>query len=50
MEKGREGAQRVHEYMMHLEANHVSFYEKYYKEKSYDRMLAGEEDKELPPE
>jgi glutamate synthase (NADPH/NADH) small chain len=50
MEKGREGAQSVHEYMMHLEANHVSFFEKYYEEKSYDRMLAGEEDRGLPPE
>ena len=31
MEKGREGAQRVHEYLMDLEADHMSFYEKYYK-------------------
>ena len=30
MEKGREGAQRVHEYLMDLESNHMSFYEKYY--------------------
>jgi hypothetical protein len=29
MEKGREGAQRVHEFLMGLEASHVSFYEKY---------------------
>jgi len=49
MEKGREGAQRVHEYVMHLEANHMSFYEKYYEEKSYDRMMAREEDKGSPP-
>ena len=50
MEKGREGAQRVHEYVMHLEDNHTSFYEKYYIEKSYDRMMAGEEDTGSPPE
>lgn len=50
MEKGRDGAQRVHEYLVGLEADHVSFYEKYYKEKSYDRMLEGEEDKDLPPD
>jgi glutamate synthase (NADPH/NADH) small chain len=50
MEKGRDGAQRVHEYLMHLEANHMSFYEKYYNEKSYDLMLAGKEDGEVPPD
>jgi hypothetical protein len=31
MEKVREGAQRVHEYSMGLEASHTSFYEKYYE-------------------
>jgi glutamate synthase (NADPH) small chain len=50
MEKGREGAQRVHEYMMGLEASHTSFYEKYYEKLSYDRMLAGEEDAKIPPD
>jgi glutamate synthase (NADPH/NADH) small chain len=50
MEKGREGAQRVHEYLMNLEANHTSFYEKYYKERSYERMLEGKEDESLPPD
>jgi glutamate synthase (NADPH/NADH) small chain len=44
MEKGRDGAQRVHEYLMHLEANHMSFYEKYYKDKSYEAMMEGRED------
>lgn len=51
MEKGREGAQRVHEYMMGLEANHTSFYEKYYTKLSYDRMLEGKDDpRSLPPD
>jgi glutamate synthase (NADPH/NADH) small chain len=50
MEKGRDGAQRVHEYLMHMEGNHVSFYEKYYKQRSYDRMLAGKEDEGMPPD
>jgi hypothetical protein len=50
MEKGRDGAQRVHEYLMNLQANHVSFYEKYYKGRSYDRMLAGKVDKRMPPD
>lgn len=50
MEKGRDGAQRVHEYLMHLEANHMSFYQKYYKEKSYEDMLAGKDAEGLPPD
>jgi glutamate synthase (NADPH/NADH) small chain len=51
MEKGREGAQRVHEYLMDMgEANHVSFYERYYKERSYEKMVEGKEDKGLPPD
>ena len=50
MEKGREGAQRVHEYLMDLEANHMSFYEKYYTKISYDRMLEGKNDVGSPPD
>ena len=50
MEKGREGAQRVHEYLMDLEANHMSFYEKYYTKISYDRMLEGKNDAGPPPD
>ena len=41
MSSGREAAERVHEYLMNLESNHVSFYERYYKQNSYDRMLEG---------
>ncbi len=50
MEKGREAAQRVHEYMMNLESNHMSFYEIYYTNKSYDKMLKGEELEGNPPD
>jgi len=49
MEKGREGAQRVHEYIMGLESSHTSFYEKYYTKLSYDRMLEGKDDPRTPP-
>src|SRR6266487_692827 len=50
MEKGREAAQRVHEYLMDLESNHMSFYEKYYTNISYDRMLKGEDQVGSPPD
>lgn len=43
MSSGREAAQRVHEYLMNLEENHMSFYEKYYTDNLYDRMLEGGE-------
>lgn len=50
MEKGRDGAQRVHEYLMGLEDQHVSFYERYYRQNLYDRMLEGKVDTDLPPD
>jgi glutamate synthase (NADPH/NADH) small chain len=50
MEKGREAAQRVHEYLMGLESNHVSFYENYYTKISYERMLEGKSDAVPPPD
>ena len=50
MEKGREGAQRVHEYLMGLESNHVSFYEKYYEGRSYEKMLEGASGTGGPPD
>jgi glutamate synthase (NADPH/NADH) small chain len=50
MESGREAAQRVHEYLMGLEDQHISFYERYYKQNLYDRMLEGKVDTELPPD
>lgn len=52
MESGREAAQRVHEYLMGLEdQQHISFYERYYKQNLYDRMLEGDvNSEELPPD
>jgi glutamate synthase (NADPH) small chain len=50
MESGREAAQRVHEYLMGLEDQHISFYERYYKQNLYDRMLEGKVDSDLPPD
>jgi glutamate synthase (NADPH) small chain len=50
MSSGREAAQRIHEYLMNLEENHMSFYERYYIENSYDRMLEDADNKEPPPE
>jgi glutamate synthase (NADPH/NADH) small chain len=51
MASGREAAQRVHEYLMNInEENHMSFYERYYIDNSYDRMLEDTDDKGMPPE
>jgi glutamate synthase (NADPH/NADH) small chain len=50
MESGREAAQRVHEYLTGLKDQHLSFYERYYKENFYDRMLEGKVDTDLPPD
>jgi NADPH-dependent glutamate synthase beta subunit-like oxidoreductase len=50
MESGREAAQRVHEYLTGLKDQHISFYEKYYKQNLYDRMLEGEVETDLPPD
>ena len=50
MASGREAAQRVHEYVMGVpEGQHLSFYEKYYVEKSYDRMMEGTTSSGPPP-
>jgi glutamate synthase (NADPH) small chain len=50
MEVGREAGQRVHEYLTGLEDQHISFYERYYKQNLYDRMLEGKVDTDLPPD
>jgi glutamate synthase (NADPH/NADH) small chain len=51
MASGREAAQRVHEYLMNInKENHMSFYERYYIENSYDRMLEDTDDEGPPPE
>jgi len=52
MAKGREAAQRVHEYLMALEKKHVSLYDYYYTRRTspryYMKMLDGTEET-LPP-
>jgi len=50
MASGREAAQRVHEYLMNLEENHISFYEQYYKQNLYDRMMEGGSETGPPPQ
>jgi glutamate synthase (NADPH) small chain len=50
MGSGREAAQRLHEYLMNLEQNHMSFYERYYKQNYYDRMLEDGADTGPPPQ
>jgi NADPH-dependent glutamate synthase beta subunit-like oxidoreductase len=50
MASGRDGAQRVHEYLMKVpEGQHLSFYEKYYLGRSYDRMMEGLSGMGAPP-
>jgi glutamate synthase (NADPH/NADH) small chain len=41
MASGREAAQRIHGYVTNQEDRHVSFYERYYKQNIYQRMLKG---------
>jgi len=52
MAKGREAAQRVHEYLMTLEKKHVSFYDYYYTRRTspryYMKMLDGTEETSPP--
>jgi hypothetical protein len=50
MEKGREASQRVHEFLMNLESSHMSFYERYYENLSYDKKLKGEKEVDRPPD
>ena len=49
MGSGREAAQRVHEYLMNLEDQHVSLYERYFVERSYEKTIRGEDTQEAPP-
>ncbi len=49
MGSGREAAQRVHEYLMNLEDQHVSLYEQYFVERSYEKAVRGEDTPEAPP-
>ena len=50
MEKGREAGQRVHEFLMNLESRHMSFYERYYENLSYDKMMEGKKETGVPPD
>jgi len=50
MGSGREAAQRLHEYLMNLEQNHMSFYERYYTQNYYDRMLEDGANTGSPPQ
>ena len=49
MGSGREAAQRVHEYLMKIEDQHVSLYERYFVERSYEKMIRGDDVPEIPP-
>jgi glutamate synthase (NADPH) small chain len=49
MGSGRDGAQRVHEYLMGLEDQHVSLYERYFAQQSFEKMIRGESHGPLPP-
>ena len=49
MGSGRDGAQRVHEYLMGLEDQHVSLYERYFAQQSFEKMERGETPGPPPP-
>lgn len=49
MGSGREAAQRVHEYLMNIEDQHVSLYERYFVDRSYERMIRGDDAPEILP-
>lgn len=49
MGSGREAAQRVHEYLLNLEDQHVSLYERYFVERSYEKMIRGDDIPGSPP-
>ena len=49
MGSGREAAQRVHEYLLNIEDEHVSLYERYFVQRSYEKMIKGDDIPEQPP-
>lgn len=49
MGSGREAAQRVHEYLMNIEDQHVSLYERYFVARPYEQTIGGIYVPELPP-
>lgn len=48
MGSGREAAQRVHEFLMNLEQEHISLYERYFVQRSFE-MLQADREGGLPP-
>ena len=49
MGSGRNAAQRVHEYLMNLEDQHESLYEHYFEERSFEKMMRGDDLGPPPP-
>jgi glutamate synthase (NADPH) small chain len=50
MGSGRDGAQRVHEYLMGIgDDQHISLYERYFAEQSFEKMESGETHEPPPP-
>ena len=49
MGSGRDAAQRTHEYLMNLEDKHVSLYERYFLEGSFELLMEGKEGGPPPP-
>ncbi|MDG6995738.1 MAG: NAD(P)-dependent oxidoreductase [Nitrososphaerota archaeon] len=49
MGSGRNAAQRIHEYLMGLEDKHISLYEQYFSQRSFEKLMRGEEEKASPP-
>ncbi|MGI0091895.1 MAG: FAD-dependent oxidoreductase [Nitrososphaerales archaeon] len=52
MGSGRNGAQHVHEYLAGIDdSKHISLYEQYYVQRSFEAMMAGKEEKKgiVPP-
>jgi glutamate synthase (NADPH/NADH) small chain len=48
MGSGRNAAQRIHEYLLGLDdSQHVSLYERYFSDRSFEKMMSGKE--EGPP-
>ena len=49
MGSGRDAAQRMHEYLMGLGDKHVSLYERYFVQRSFEVMMRGQEGGLPPP-
>jgi glutamate synthase (NADPH/NADH) small chain len=49
MGSGREAAQRVHEFLMQIEDKHLSLYERYFVQRSFEQMQSNQEGGLPPP-